>query len=375
MSALFWAVFDEKQKAKAEEILATFDKDSKDEMGLMSITMALSSLMFPGTSVLHTRLRYVFLVGWIFLEALKHKSVTLELLHKKEKELRKILQNEKKNCTDSNLYLGILGVTKIIDLDGEGENLSQPPFSIYFNLLKEWNIIRDKSISVNETYREVFCSEYLEILENKFDISTFILTKQEKSYISKVIPDSILSTIFEKNIYLPDEVFLDFDVAKIGDQAKEEIFIKSQNLSLLMWGVMLYYNYYLSGENSELEENFIIWKQGIKEMMKSDWIPQMTLNLVTSVVNISQELFIDNWFKYIKKYGKDITLENAPKIDGKSLKYFLMDREKTLKGDRSRLLKKQNGEVFNDARFGINPPSYRWSNIIKFKKDYDYVAN
>jgi len=59
MSKLFWAVFDQNQKNKTEEILATIEKDSKDEMGLMGITIALSNKMFPGTSVLHTRLRYI----------------------------------------------------------------------------------------------------------------------------------------------------------------------------------------------------------------------------------------------------------------------------------------------------------------------------
>ena len=53
------------------------------------------------------------------------------------------------------------------------------------------------------------------------------------------------------------------------------------------------------------------------------------------------------------------------------VKEFLLKREQELKGDRSRLLKKQNGEDFREAKFGINPIEYRWSNILRFKKDFD----
>lgn len=56
MSSLFWAVLDREQKEKSEELLSTFDKESKDEFGLMSLTIALSNLMFPCTSVFHKKL-------------------------------------------------------------------------------------------------------------------------------------------------------------------------------------------------------------------------------------------------------------------------------------------------------------------------------
>jgi len=372
MSSLFWAVYDEEQKKKAEEILATFDKDSKDEMGLMGITMTLSSLMFPGTSVLHTRLRYIYLVGWIFLEAIKSKKeFTIELLHKKEKELRKILQEQKKE--DTQAYIGILGSTKLIDSDGDGEELSQPPFSVYFNLLKEWSIVNDKNISVTELYKESFCPQYVELIENDdFINDTFELNKNEKEYIVQQIPESILATIFNDDIELEQkEHFVDFDIALIKNDEQKRLFEYAQNFSLLMWGTMLYYNYYLGNESDDLKKRFKTWQERVLTVVESDWKPSDTLEFVSDKTNASQIMFIENWYEYVKQNIDNLDLEKPKPIHTKSIQDFLREREQQLKGNRSRLLKKEKGEILEEAKFGIRPIEYRWSNIVRFKKDFD----
>lgn len=371
MSTLFWAVFDEEQKKKTEEILATFDKDSKDEMGMMSITIALSSLMFPGTSVLHTRLRYVYLVGWIFVEALNSKKeFTMELLHKKEKELRKVLQEKKGKDKES--FYGILGSTKMIDDDGDGEELSQPPFTVYFNLLKEWEIITDKNVSLLEIDEGSFCSEFLDIVKHEdFKHNTFALSKSEKEYIKRKIPKSILHSIFDDSLALADKQhFVDFDIDLIKDSEQKKLFENAQNFSILMWGTMLYYNYYLGNESDDLEKKFDTWKSRVKDVVSSDWEPLTTLDYVI-VINGTQELFINNWYYYVKANMNNLDLEKPEKIDEKSLEIFLTQREQQLKGNRSRLLKKQNGESIEEAKFGIHAIQYRWSNIVRFKKDFD----
>jgi len=375
MSSLFWAVLDNDQKKQAAEILATFDKDSKDEMGLMSITIALSNLMFPGTSVLHTRLRYVYLIGWIFLEAMKsNNELSKDILHKKEKELRKVLQlNKGQNPSED--YFGILGSTKIIDRNGDGDELSQPPFSVYFNLLKEWNIIIDKSLSITELYRGCFCPKYLKILENDFDNSTFKLSEDECEYIVNKIPLSILHSIFKQNIALESkEHFVDFDATKIEDELQQKLFKDAQNFSLLMWGVMLYYDFYLDNNSAQLKNNFKVWSSRIKDVI-IDWNPEETLEHVEQSVSSSQREFIIDWFEYIKKNINNISLENPAKITNIDLEEFLRKREKALKGDRSRLWKKLNDEVLEDARFGINPIEYRWSKIRRFKKDFNNATS
>lgn len=67
MSALAWIDFDQTDRDRARRIMDLFGvEDSRDELGLGSIRDALSDLMFPGTSTIQTRLRYMFFVPWVY---------------------------------------------------------------------------------------------------------------------------------------------------------------------------------------------------------------------------------------------------------------------------------------------------------------------
>jgi len=70
MSALAWIDFDQTDRDRARRIMDLFGvEDSRDELGLGSVRDALSDLMFPGTSTIQTRLRYMFFVPWLYRTA------------------------------------------------------------------------------------------------------------------------------------------------------------------------------------------------------------------------------------------------------------------------------------------------------------------
>lgn len=50
------------------------ERDTVDELGLGSVRDAFSDLLFPGTSVLHTRARYLLFIPWVYL-SLERKTV------------------------------------------------------------------------------------------------------------------------------------------------------------------------------------------------------------------------------------------------------------------------------------------------------------
>lgn len=67
MSALAWIDFDQTDRDRARRIMDLFGvEDSRDELGLGSIRDALSDLMFPGTSTIQTRLRYMLFIPWLY---------------------------------------------------------------------------------------------------------------------------------------------------------------------------------------------------------------------------------------------------------------------------------------------------------------------
>jgi hypothetical protein len=67
MSFLAWIDFDQTDRECAHRIMDLFgDEDARDELGIGAIRDALADLMFPGTSTIQTRLRYMLFVPWIY---------------------------------------------------------------------------------------------------------------------------------------------------------------------------------------------------------------------------------------------------------------------------------------------------------------------
>lgn len=60
MSALAWIDFDEAERQRAQRITALFqERESRDELGLGGIRDSIADHLFPGSSTIQTRLRYM----------------------------------------------------------------------------------------------------------------------------------------------------------------------------------------------------------------------------------------------------------------------------------------------------------------------------
>ncbi len=68
-SVLAWLDHDEAERRRMQEMIELFrERDTVDELGIGSVRDAFSNLLFPGTSVLHSRARYFLFIPWIYLE-------------------------------------------------------------------------------------------------------------------------------------------------------------------------------------------------------------------------------------------------------------------------------------------------------------------
>ncbi|WP_157803798.1 DUF6361 family protein [Luteimicrobium subarcticum] len=66
-SQIAWLDADAADQARMREIIRLFtDRDSRDELGLGQVRDVVSEGLFPGTSVLLTRARYLLFVPWCF---------------------------------------------------------------------------------------------------------------------------------------------------------------------------------------------------------------------------------------------------------------------------------------------------------------------
>ncbi|GAB3171892.1 hypothetical protein FHX75_1592 [Micromonospora palomenae] len=69
-SGLSWLDSSRDDQQRIRELLKLFsDTESRDELGIGQVRDAFSDLLFPGTSVLQTRARYLLIVPWCYQEA------------------------------------------------------------------------------------------------------------------------------------------------------------------------------------------------------------------------------------------------------------------------------------------------------------------
>jgi hypothetical protein len=75
-STFSWLAHDEAERRRLHEVVELFrEQGTLDDLGLGSVRDAFANLLFPGTSVLHTRARYLLFIPWIYLR-LERQGVT-----------------------------------------------------------------------------------------------------------------------------------------------------------------------------------------------------------------------------------------------------------------------------------------------------------
>lgn len=119
------------------EIVNLFsERDSRDELGIGQIRDALSDTLFPGTSTLLTRARYMLLIPWAFVAANKHGLNADEIARRVENNERNLIVSLKRDTNGD----GLLGRTA-------GTALKTLPSNMYWVALRQYGILRDPSLS------------------------------------------------------------------------------------------------------------------------------------------------------------------------------------------------------------------------------------
>lgn len=130
MSYLAWIDFDPEERRRAQTLIDLFKQpEARDELGLGTIRDALSDVLFPGTSTIQTRLRYMLFIPWIFLDA----------------QSRKLSQADRvRVCRDLEIQLSFAllngGETDGVIGREAGDSLKRLPSSVYWAGLATWGI-------------------------------------------------------------------------------------------------------------------------------------------------------------------------------------------------------------------------------------------
>jgi hypothetical protein len=133
---LHWVQIDATAAAKAERALdGDQDGEVRDEIGFMAIHHAFANRFFPGTSVLHTRLRYLFFVPWL-MQRVAGERGAVSLADR----LKRAEAGAKDQLKQQGNPRGIIGRRSPLR-----QIRSQLPSTVYWNALQQWGFVRPYS--------------------------------------------------------------------------------------------------------------------------------------------------------------------------------------------------------------------------------------
>ena len=129
-STLAWLDHDERARSRALQVVDLFkDRGSVDELGIGTIRDTFADAFFPGTSVLHTRARYLLFIPWLLVDAASARVPRDQLGdHFRSLEVRLIYALLKSGSTD-----GLIG-------QDARETLKRMPSAVYWNALERFEI-------------------------------------------------------------------------------------------------------------------------------------------------------------------------------------------------------------------------------------------
>jgi hypothetical protein len=143
---LGWTMLSRDEMRQAER-LASGEQDTRDEIGFLLIHQGLADRFFPGTSVLHTRVRYALFVPWLFLHAAANKQRGSDL----DVTIRRQLIQLAIRLKQGERY-GVIGGDKL------GQLTSQPPDRVYWTGLRQWGLLLPSVGSRSEALRRLQAS-------------------------------------------------------------------------------------------------------------------------------------------------------------------------------------------------------------------------
>ncbi len=128
-STFGWLDTDTEQRRRMLEVVDLFrEQGTLDELGIGTIRDALSGALFPGTSELHTRLRYVLFVPWL-LQRAAHRETPAEM----QSEFRRLEYRLIGSLMTGGEQLGVIGNTA-------RDHLKRVPSVVYWSALTAWGI-------------------------------------------------------------------------------------------------------------------------------------------------------------------------------------------------------------------------------------------
>ena len=351
-------------KEERNKILATLKMldtpTALDELGIGVIRDAYADILFPGISTIQTRAKYFVLIPYLF-----EKASSLGLSN--SSELYRWIVNTEDRLVDVLVKNSEADAIGIIGRRANKQNrvVKMKPSSIYWNGLRTFEIIRTPMISIQgacdviwrssheerdialkieaESYDDISASHGQTVLispiKPDYDFMKEVsinLSEKEAKYLEERIikspysKDSLLAFLVKSKIkatsfdaiqpaVLPEKLRSDFNLAK--------------KFSDFIYGAHIRYNVIFSdGEDERMVEKF------------QEWLSAFQLNPCNLETIFGRVTVNHDTANFCRAFYESAMMSDLSKMDD-----IIINREKKVKGDRSKLRKPKEYQ-YNDQR-------------------------
>lgn len=378
-----WLDFSEHERRQAERIIALFEeKGTVDQLGIGTIRDAISDLLFPGTSVIHSRARYFLFIPWIYLE-LERKKVAAPDFGRRAAKAEINLITALLQSTDDR---GVIGKVA-------RERLKILPSAIYWQGLGRWGIRlfprtqRDYHRNIDRFYKAASGSMRAEEGEEHEsgrlrnwhpaipdapddfpDQAAFMLRPEEAEFLTERIvfsaPGSMLAYLVRHGRPTGDVAF-PWEHPQLAElsAANQAILHHGRLFSEVMHGAALLYNLILAEAKRSAKyieqygAAFEEWNSRLRALRSdlSRWDEAAFWNVLASTpaqITLGTRSFVQAWCRLVRS-GVNV----AP-TDHRA-RGLIVDRERALKGPRARLENQRALDLWGGAS-GAEQLVYRW---------------
>jgi hypothetical protein len=387
MSSLAWIDFDEAERQRAQRIMALFqERESRDELGLGAIRDSIADHLFPGTSTIQTRLRYMLFIPWLF-RMLEGRDVPENQLRIEARALEIRLADALKAGGESN---GIIG-------RDAGPRLQRLPSSVYWAGLGAWGIrlfpgstdslfvsLRGrKRLRVSSDGEDaasgpqapaIWTQALLQAPMDLLERAVFRLTADEAQFIiDRLIanqPSALLTLLAREGIDAEcDYIWTHPHLAAFPAHARRLV-RHGEIFSHVMHGAALLYNLALSELRGRDD-----WAADYRERIET-WAAELDLSVVRGwslddfwdavehpahSIRPAAKRFVMQWL--------DLVIEGAKQIaSAPAARQIVEERERRLKTSQSRYANHAVRDRWTGAS-GVDRLSFRWSQARSHLRD------
>ena len=395
-SSLSWIDHDPKARERTLRIFSFFqEKESRDEMGIGSVRDSFADQLFPGTSTIQTRLRYMLFVPWIYRKLENEKVPEDSFAIQADKLERELIQP----LLDSDDQAGVFGRTS-------GNKIKRLPSSVYWAGLRKWGILRTPYYSQDEYHRRIgeiykkrdaLSSRKKEMvaLDDDFDVdydavswhpwlppppndfpekADLSLTRAEAEFIQdriqRVCGGSLLA--FLSRNCKPADAETPWDHPDHDDfpDDHKKLLHHARLFSETMHSAALNYNVQLAKlrQNDEFvskhEEKFKDWLDRFPldeiNRWETDCLWELTSGRDYRITRRTRD-FVESWIELVQKSPEEL-------LENKRARELVQDREISLKGPRSRFKNRRALDQWSGDS-GTSRLVYRWHNVKVLLKD------